>query len=60
MGTRPGIGKSLDGAFLNEVGNENDVRFGNGVNLKDADTSNFKLAEQLGWGAGAEKIALAS
>lgn len=58
MGTGPGIGKSLDRAFLNEIGNENDVRLSNGVNLKDANASNFKLAEQLRRGAGAKKSAL--
>ena len=51
MGELPGVWKSFDRAVADEIGDENDVPFAYGINLKDANAPHFKLAAQLSWGA---------
>lgn len=51
MGKLPGVWKPFDCAVADEIDNENDVPFADGVNLKDANAPHFKLAAQLSWGA---------
>lgn len=60
LGTGPGIGKSLNGSLVDEVGNENDVRFGYRVNVEDADPPYLNFSTQLGRGARTETRSLAS
>lgn len=58
MGKLPGVWKSFDRAVADEIDNENDVPFADGINLKDANAPHFKLAAQLSRGASAQEVAL--
>ena len=42
MDDLPGIGKSFDRTFADEVGNENDLALGRRSNFQDTDAANLK------------------
>lgn len=47
MGELPGVWKPFDSSVADEIDDENDVPFADGINLKDANAAHFKLAAQL-------------